>query len=37
MKYLWKRPFGISFVLILEIRHFESWIKAKNLEFITMH
>ena len=37
MKYLRKRPFGISFVLIFEIRHFESWKKAKNLEFGTTH
>ena len=31
MKYLRKRPFGISFVLIFEIRHFESWIRQKIL------
>ena len=37
IKYLRKRPFGISFVLIFEIRHFKSWIKAKNLKFVTMH
>ena len=30
MKYLRKRPFGISFVLIFEICHFESWKKAKK-------
>ena len=32
MKYLQKRPFGISFILIFEICHFESWKKAKNLD-----
>ena len=37
MKYLRKIPFGISFVLIFEICHFESWKKAKNLEFVTTH
>ena len=30
MKYLRKRPFGISFILIVIARHFESWKKAKN-------
>ena len=35
MKYLQKRPFGISFILIFIARHFESWKKAKNLEFVT--
>ena len=37
MKYLQKRPFGISFVLVVKARHFESWKKAKNLEFVMMH
>ena len=37
MKYLPKRPLGISFVLIFEIHHFESWKKAKNLEFVMTH
>ena len=37
MKYLRKRPFGISFVLMVKARHFENWKKAKNLEFVTMH
>ena len=37
MKYLWKRPFGISFILIFIARHFESWKKAKNLKFIMTH
>ena len=37
MKYLRKRPFGISFVLIVKARHFENWKKAKNLEFVMMH
>ena len=37
MKYLRKRPFGISFVLIIITHHFESWKKAKNLEFVTTH
>ena len=37
MKYLWIWPFGISFVLIFIARHFESWKKAKNLEFVTTH
>ena len=37
MKYLQKRPFGISFVLIIVARHFESWKKAKNLEFVMTH
>ena len=35
MKYLQKRPFRISFTLIVIARHFESWKKAKNLEFVT--
>ena len=35
MKYLRKRPFGISFILMVKARHFENWKKAKNLEFIT--
>ena len=30
MKYLRKRPFGISFLLIIVARHFESWKKAKK-------
>ena len=37
MKYLLKRPFGISVILILKACHFENWKKAKNPEFITMH
>ena len=37
MKYLRIWPFGISFVLIFIARHFESWKKAKNLEFVTTH
>ena len=37
VKYLRKRPFGISFVLMVKARHFENWKKAKNLEFIMMH
>ena len=37
MKYLRKRPFGISFVLIVVARHFESWKKAKNHEFVMTH
>ena len=37
MKYLRKRPFGISFVLMVKACHFENWKKAKNLEFVTMH
>ena len=31
MKYLRKRPFRISFVLIMKACHFENWKKAKNL------
>ena len=30
MKYLRKRPFGISFVLMVKARHFENWKKAKK-------
>ena len=30
MKYLQKRPFGISFVLIVKACHFENWKKAKK-------
>ena len=37
MKYLRKRPFGISFILIVIARHFESWKKAKNLKFVMTH
>ena len=37
MKYLRKRPFGISFVLIVKARHFENWKKAKNLKFVMTH
>ena len=37
MKYLRKRPFGISFVLMVKARHFENWKKAKNLNFVTTH
>ena len=37
MKYLRKRPFGISFVLVVKARHFENWKKAKNLKFVMTH
>ena len=37
MKYLRKRPFRISFVLIVIACHFESWKKAKNLELVMTH
>ena len=37
MKYLRKRPFKISFVLMVKAHHFENWKKAKNLEFVMMH
>ena len=30
MKYLRKRPFGISFILMVKARHFENWKKAKT-------
>ena len=29
MKYLWKRPFIVCFVSILETRHFENWKRQK--------
>ena len=37
MKYLRKRPFRISFVLMVKARHFENWKKAKNVEFVMTH
>ena len=30
MKYLRKRPFGISFVLMVKARHFENWKGKKS-------